>query len=196
MYDTRGVWAPIVMSGRFCDCGKSPFWHGVTAHHDTSDKSMTTISLNIYIRPDLMCMRFVLLFLVCGRNSQCQFSGSSSIERKGNSLLRYLHTCMYTWIILRGFRLKCNTVVWTGKYKIMGIRKSELVFCKCAVLVPQTDFKVWISIRRSTRPFFHPRRHLGPDTGFTSHDRDQTKHSVLWASWLSLSSLFAISTLL
>ena len=64
----------------------------------------------------------------------------------------------------------------------MGIRKSEFVFCKCTVLVPQSDFKLWIRsifvlgdpsdvYKRSDEALLYPRK---PDLG------DRTKHLVLF----------------
>ena len=64
----------------------------------------------------------------------------------------------------------------------MGIRKSELVFCKCTVSVPQSDFKLWIRssfvlgdpsdvYKRSDEALLYPRK---PDLG------DRTKHLVLF----------------
>ena len=67
---------------------------------------MTTISLNKYnIRPDLMCMRLVLLFHVCG--SEISFQEVS--ESKEETIHFKISSELHTWIILRGFRLKCNT---------------------------------------------------------------------------------------
>ena len=64
----------------------------------------------------------------------------------------------------------------------MGIRKSEFVFCKCTVSVPQSDFKLWIRsffvlgdpsdvYKRSDEALLYPRK---PDLG------DRTKHLVLF----------------
>ena len=103
----------------------------------------------------------------------------------------------------------------------MGIRKSELVFFKCTVWVPRTDLELrtkhfetppdegsgrgspWQGIRERcplTRetPLEEGWRRGAPWRGRRPLAREvgnQTKHSVLCASWLSLSSLFAISTL-
>ena len=65
----------------------------------------------------------------------------------------------------------------------LGDRTKHLVLFYPRRLLARGDVRAK-DIRRSTRPIPPDRR------------GDQTKHSVLWASWLSLSSLFAISTLL